>query len=428
MPAAAQRSTQRDVACVHCGLACDDLAIEAGDSGLQIVEAGCWLSRRQLASLAQTNAAPTVDGAPADLDAAVARAAGILGRSVAPAFVVASDVAGARAALKLAERTGGVVDHPDSGALFRVLATVQDSGALTTTLSEVRNRADCLLVVGPDPVAAFPRFYERCIEPRRTLFADGAPARALLRIGPRAEDAAPDAPLVEELSCPQERLPEVLAALGALANDRPVAPLELPGLDAQRLADVVARLEAARYGILAWAPALFDDAQGAIVAHALLELARAITRTTRCSVLAVGGSANLIGVNQVCLWQTGLPLRTSLAHGVPEHDPYRYSARRMIAAGEADALVWISGFDALRLPPESSVPTVLLAPPGITPPRGIAAYVPIGVPGVDHTGQIFRSDGVVALPLAALRASALPQAASVLGLIETRLGERKAHA
>lgn len=427
MPAAEQQSRRTDVACVHCGLACDDLTVEGDASGLQIVDAGCWLSRRQLAGLQQTTGTPMVDGAPANLDAAVARAAAILSRSSAPAFVVASDVAGARAALRLAERTGGVVDHPDSAALFRALATVQDTGALATTLSEVRNRADCLLVVGPDPVTAFPRFYERCIEPQRTLFADGTTARALLRIGPRTEDAAEGAPLVEELSCPQDRVPEALAALVALANDRPVAPLDLPGFEARRLVDVVARLKSARYGILAWAPALFDDALGAIVAHALLELARSITRTTRCSVLAVGGSANLIGVNQVCLWQTGFPLRTSFAHGAPEHDTYRWSARRMLSAGEVDALVWLSGFDATRLPPESSVPTVLLAPPGITLPRAVAAYVPIGVPGVDHAGQIFRSDGVVALPLAALRESALPQAAAVLARIEAQL-EPKAHA
>jgi formylmethanofuran dehydrogenase subunit B len=293
-------------------------------------------------------------------------------------------------------------------------------------LSEVRNRADLMLVVGPDPVAAFPRFYERCIEPQRTLFDDGPPARALLRIGPPAPGAAVPAatPLIDELPCAMERLPEVVAALRALARGATVASFDVPGLPLDRLQDLAARLQAARYGLLVWAPALFAAASAPLVAHGLLELARTLTRTTRCSVLPVGGSANLFGVNQVCTWQTGYPLRTSLARSAPEHDPYRYAARRMLADGEADALLWICAFDHTRLPPPSAVPTIMLAPPGATMAPGIAAYVPIGVPGIDHAGQVFRTDGVVALPLRALRSSALPSAAAVVNAIDKRLTAR----
>src|SRR5262245_26521549 len=181
MAAASEERLRRDVGCPFCGLACDDLVIAEAAGRLEVADAGCWLSRRRYAELQAADAAsPIVDGHAATLDAAVARAAEILAVARAPVFAVAADVAGTRAALRIADRLGGVVDHPGSDALFRNLRAVQDTGALTTTLSEVRNRADFVLVVGPDPVAAFPRFYERCIDPRRTLFSEGgAPARAL---------------------------------------------------------------------------------------------------------------------------------------------------------------------------------------------------------------------------------------------------------
>src|SRR3546814_20143064 len=86
--------------------------------------------------------------------------------------MISADIAGARAALRLADRLGGVVDHPDSDALFRNLRAQQDAGAFTTTLSAVRNRADLVLVVGPDPAPALPRFYERSVEPHPTLHGD----------------------------------------------------------------------------------------------------------------------------------------------------------------------------------------------------------------------------------------------------------------
>jgi formylmethanofuran dehydrogenase subunit B len=411
MAAAAGEHLRRDVGCPFCGLACDDLVVARSANRLEIADNGCALSRSRLAEIQAADAAsPLVDGQEADLAAAMARAASLLAASRAPVFVVASDVAGARAALSLAERTGGVIDHPDSDGLLASLGVVQDAGSLATTLSEVRSRADLVLVVGPDPAPAFPRFYERCVAPRRTLLDEKNPERVLLRLG------SPD--------CASKLLPEALAALRSAVDDRPVATAGAGGLDAAGLRELAARLKSARYGVIVWAPSLLETRDVAPVGHALLGLVRDLTRTTRCTLLALGGAANLIGVNQVCVWQTGYPLRTSFATGVPEHDPWRHSARRMIVAGEADAVVWVSAFDNVRVPLTSSVPTILLAPPS-APPPGLAAYIPVGVPGLDHAGQIFRSDGVVALPVRALRQSALPDVATVLGRIETALAARE---
>jgi formylmethanofuran dehydrogenase subunit B len=435
MPAAHEERLRRNVACPFCGLACDDLTIVQSAGRLEVEEAGCWLSRKRYAELqSATDAPPIVDGHAAAFDAAVERAAEILAASRAPAFAVAADVAGTRAALRIADRLGAVIDHPGSDALFHNLRILQDAGALTTTLSEARNRADFVLVVGLDPVAAFPRFYERCIDPARTLFAEGALARVLLRLGPPApqgagasaqdESTAAADRLFEELPCELDRMPAAIAALRASLNDKPVATPDVPGLDAHRLVDLATRMKAARYALVVWAPAMFEESGAQLVALGLLEVARAVTRTTRCSVLALGGSANLFGVNQVCTWQTGYPLRTSFAGGSPQHDPWRYSARRMYADGECDALVWISAFDATFPVPGGDTPVIVLAPPHAAPARRVQAYLPVGIPGVDHDGQIFRSDGVVALPLRALRDRGLHDVSSLIGRIEARLHAR----
>ncbi|HVR67504.1 MAG TPA: formylmethanofuran dehydrogenase, partial [Verrucomicrobiae bacterium] len=154
----------RDVACPFCALACDDLVVEpAGKAGVTVRENGCELSRRGF-TVASTSASPTIGGKAASIEDAISAAASLLGRSQAPLFAgLAADVAGIRAALSLAERLGAVVDDLNSDGLFRNLRMLQDSGWITTTLSEVRNRMDVMLIVGPDPSAAFPRFYERCV-------------------------------------------------------------------------------------------------------------------------------------------------------------------------------------------------------------------------------------------------------------------------
>ena len=50
-------------------------------------------------------------------------------------------------------------------------------------------------------------------------------------------------------------------------------------------------------------------------------------------------------------------------------------------------------------------------------PSEPAVFLPVGRPGIDHGGQIFRTDGVVALPLRGLRRSELPSVGATLRAI-----------
>lgn len=208
---AADANLRPDIGCPHCGLVCDDLTIATREDGtVEPVAGACWLSRERYADLqAAPPTTPMFDGRAAAHADVVARAAALLGASRAPVFVVAGDVAATRVALRLADRLGGVIDHPDSDALYRTLGVLQDTGGLTTTLSEIRNRADFVLVVGPDPVSALPRFYERFVAPTRTLFSDpGGLVRTVVRVGPAAHTPLPEgSPAIEEIDCPAERLP-----------------------------------------------------------------------------------------------------------------------------------------------------------------------------------------------------------------------------
>lgn len=415
----------RDVACPFCALACDDLAVDpAGKAGVVVRENGCELSRRAFAT-ASTNASPEIRGKAASLEDAISAAAGLLGRSRAPLFAgLAADTAGIRAALVLAERLGAVVDDLGSDGLFRNLRALQDSGWITTTLSEVRNRMDVMLIVGPDPSAALPRFYERCVTPRDTLFGEIKEPRRLYRIGAPAGAGGPDK---TEIACDDASLPATLTALRALINERPVAADVGANLSMDALRDLASALRNARYGVVAWNAGAFEPSASELIVQVTAELVRDLNRTTRCGGLPLGGNDNLIGANQICTWQYGLPLRSSFASGVPVHDPLINSARRRIAEGETDMVVWISAF---RTDTPAGLPAnlVALAPPSAKFERPPAVLIPIGTPGIDHAGQIFRMDSLVALPVQALLQRNLPSAADVLNRIAQAMTKERSAA
>jgi formylmethanofuran dehydrogenase subunit B len=418
MAAVADSALRRNVACPFCGLACDDLTIAVADGRVSVREAGCALSRAGF-ERAPSAATPLVSGRAASLDEAVAAAAEILRGSRQPLFAgLATDVAGLRAVMRLAERTGGIVDHLGSDGLFRNLRVVQDSGWMTTTLSEVRNHMDLLLIVGPDPTPLFPRFFERCVAPRQTLFADARATPPVVRLGPAAE--AGDAIRAEALLCAIERLPEVVAALRCLLNGRPLQAAEIAGLPAATLSALAERLKAAAYGVVTWIAGAFNFAGAELLTQALADLVRDVNQVTRCAALPLTGTDNVMGAHQVCSWQTGVPLRTSFAAGAPAHDPLLYGTARLLGAREADVLVWISTFRPLA-PPITDVPTIVLAASPLRFERQPEVQIPVGTPGIDHGGEIFRTDGVVALPLTALHDAGRPRAADVLGRIDRAL-------
>ena len=94
-------------------------------------------------------AAASIDGAPASLDEAAAAAARLLARSRQPLIAgLGADIDGARAAIALAERVGGVIEHMHSAALLRDLDCLRETGIMLTTPGEARVRADVVLLVG----------------------------------------------------------------------------------------------------------------------------------------------------------------------------------------------------------------------------------------------------------------------------------------
>ena len=148
---------RRDVACPFCALVCDDLEIEVAGEALTVRRGACPISRAQFERPLPTEGSAQAAGADCGRDEAIAQAARILRQSRLPVIGgLATDIEGMRGALALADRLGGVVDHRGSRGLFSDLTALRDIGSMTTTLSEVRNRADLLLIVGPDPFPACP--------------------------------------------------------------------------------------------------------------------------------------------------------------------------------------------------------------------------------------------------------------------------------
>ncbi len=408
------------VTCPFCGLVCDDLRVGAAASGLAVLANGCAVAARGFGHAAQSPE-PRIAGAPATLAQAAAAAARVLAGARRPLFGgLGTDVQGARAACRLADRTGGVLDHMNGAGATRNLLVLQDGGWITTTLSEVRNRCDLLLLVGGDVSSRFPRFFERTIAAPEALFGgDRHCATVFLGRGPQAGVTLPGP--VEVIGCDVAALDQAFGLMRALLAGRPVQAAAAAGASIAVWQGLMERMRAAKYGVVAWAAPDLDFPHAELTLQALCELVKDLNRDTRWSGLPLGGSDGDITVDAVSLWQTGFGLRAAFGVGGPGQDLHQHATARLLASGEADALVWVSSFDPARTPPATTAPTVVLGHAAMTLPVAPAVFIPVGTPGVDHAGHLFRTDRVVALPLAAQRASTLPSVAEALDAIGAAL-------
>ena len=353
-------------------------------------------------------AAASIDGAPVSLDAAAMAAARLLARSRQPLIAgLGADVDGARAAIALAERVGGVIEHMHSAALLRDLDCLRETGIMLTTPGEARVRADVVLLVGDSFTEAWPHLSERLLAlPAKP---EGARVeRRLVWLAPAIGARIPGFEGNIEMWAAGRgaTLAVTLAALRArvknrrVSNDRTArSGLPLAALDA-----LAATLKGAKFGVAVWTAASLD----ALEIEMLHGLVRDLNETTRFSTLPLAEPDNSAGVLAACGWTTGFPMRTGFGAGVPIHDPWRFDAERLVASGETDCVLWISAFGASPPAWQSAVNFIALCERRTQFAEAPNVRITVGRPCVDHDAVVHSSDvGTLIAATASARSGAL---------------------
>ena len=416
-----------NIACSFCGLCCDDLTVQVDHGQTRVEDNGCDLCQagfsEPLPPAAANNRQPQIRGRTCSLDEALACAVDLLRDAHYPLFGgLATDVSGARATLRLADRIGAILDHMNSAALLRNTLVVQDSGWMTTTLTEVRNRVDLLVVFGNGIAKRTPRFYQRFFSNTESMFEQGMQERELVLIGvDNDSNLQPENCQVTRLPCTPEELGNIAMALRALANGQPLRAGSVVDIQQDQLYSLVKRLRDAHYSVVTWNTAELDFPHAELAVQAFCELVKDLNAETRCSALPLGGSNGDHTFTQVATWQTGFATRFSLAGGKPHFDPVLFDGERLLSEQEVDTLLWISVFDTRRTPPVSTTPTIVLGRAGMRFDTAPEVFIPVATPGIDHSGHIYRCDTVAVLPLRQLRDTDLLSVSTVLQAINDRL-------
>ncbi len=372
--------------CPACGLLCDDILIENKQSGNKVLNTDCAQSIGFFEQSLRVKS-PQINGKTASLAQAFAHAAQLLKASSKPLFAgLSTGVQGFRAIYHLAQKTNGHLSHINAQSMARNMAVLQSTGWQTTTLTEVKNRADVLVCIGTDIVSHNPRFFERFIwlsRPQSDAMFTDAGKREVIYIGENLNTNAgvsPDGRPPLSIHCGNADLPEILAVLRALIAGKTLKAQSIAGIQVTDLIVIADKLKQAKYAVLAWIAKDLDFAHAELTIQSITETVALLNnQNSRAAGLSLGGSDGDTSANNANTWLSGLSLNNlKIDH---------------------DSIVWVNSFNPEKPPPKTDCPLIMLGNASTKFEQTPDVFIPVATPGLDCSGTLFRVDSAVILPL-----------------------------
>ena len=391
--------------CPACGLLCDDLVIDNNQHKIKVLANGCAKGItffEQPLNQDLDNISPKVNGKPASLQQATAHAVTLLKASQQPLFAgLSTDVGGFRSLYHLSHKTNARLQHMNAPSMVRNMKVLQSTGWQTTTLTEVKNRADVIVCFG-DISKHNPRFFERFVD------IDGmfvqAKHRQIIVIGETNNKGIIKSNALESaqiLICRANELPSITIALRALVAGKHLKTTEIAGVKLSDLQAVADTLKVAKYAVLAWVAKDLDFPHAELTIQNITETVAILNQRTRAAGLPLGSSDGDTSANNTNTWLSGLALNDKPI--------------------EHDCMVWMNSFSPEKLLPVTDKPLIVFGNSNCQFEGVPDVFIPIATPGLDCSGTLFRVDSSVVLPLKKCRENSLLTLSQVVSEIEKLL-------
>jgi formylmethanofuran dehydrogenase subunit B len=277
-------------------------------------------------------------------------------------------------------------------------------GKVSSTLGEVKNRADFIVYWGGNPAECHPRHFTKYTLTQKGKFVpNGRKGRTMVLVDIRETPSAKAADIFLQIRPTKDF--EVLTALRALIKGQRVnaeALLET-GLTLEVLQDLANRMKQARFGVLFFGMGLTMTRGKHVNSAAILALAAELNAFTKFVAMPMRGHGNVTGSDVVMRWTTGYPFGVNLCRGYPRFNPGEYSTVDLLLRGENDAALVLGADPGATMPQPAidhlaAIPTIVLDPKVTHTSRLARVHITTAVTGISAPGTVYRMDEIP-LPL-----------------------------
>ena len=391
--------------CTFCGCVCDDMDLHVDVEAKKIVKAknACVLGRAWFAEHTIEDApVALIDGKEVSVEEAIEEAAQTLTKARFPITYGLSDTTceAQRQAVAISDIIRGNIDtttsvcHGPSGLAF------QGVGESTSTLGEVKNRADLVIYWGGNPAESHPRHFGRyAVTPKGMFTPGGKKDRTVVLVDVRKTKSAPVADIFVQPKPGKDF--EVLWALRALVKGKTLSSdiEKETGVPLETLTDLAEKMKNCRFGVLFFGMGLTMTRGRHFNSGALLALANDLNEYTHFVAKPVRGHGNVTGADNVVSWQTGYPFGVNFSLGYPRFNPGEFTTVDTLSNGHADAAMIIASDPASNFPKRAiehlkKIPIVVLDTKSTDTTKDAHVAFRTSTYGINTPGTVYRMDDV----------------------------------
>jgi formylmethanofuran dehydrogenase subunit B len=351
-----------------------------------------------------------------------------------------------RVGIELAEEINGVIDNTSTICHGPSTLSTQEVGMASSTLGQIRHRADLIIYWGSNPWSAHPRHIERYTAFPEGRFAKSAwkgyltktkasnvrkkIERGLWRLRNKEEVSLP-----QMFACPYPALLkegrklvvvdvrrtrtaeiadyfiqvepngdyELLQALRALIRDEEVEVDSVAGVPLEYLEEIADVMVNCNFGVLFFGLGLTMSKGKLRNVDAALSLTRDLNMRTKFIILPMRGHFNVTGADTVFTWQTGFPYAVDFSLGYPRYNPGETSVVDILLRKESDAALIVASDPVAHLPRKAAEhllenPLIVIDPHLNATAMMADVVFPSAFVGIEANGTAYRMDHVP-LPL-----------------------------
>lgn len=398
--------------CPFCPLLCDDIQLEIKENNLKPLNSTCSILVNSLKKKINEQFS-RIDGKKTNVSQAINELSFLIKKSKSTLFAgMGTDIKGVKAALEIIDKHKCIIDHFSGDTYVKNLKSIQETGGFFLTLSELKNRSDTIIIFqSSDDV--LPRLFEKYIFPKNTI--NNLKKRKVVFIGSK----------VPQFLYKNKKLINIeiikldsINLLNFISSIRKSINSEDSEAKDKKILNLVELLKKTKYGSILWSISELQDDISDVIVNEINLLIQDLNKFTRFSGLSLSGSDHILTVNEVLLWQTGFPIRTSFANGFPVHDIDQFSTKKLLDGKEVDLAIWISSFSEKKIIINKKIKNVLIGIPTHPQKKDVDIFIPVGTPGLDHNSHLLRVDKVVSMPLKKIRNISLPSVEQVLNKVK----------
>ena len=409
----ANQNSTKNLVCPFCSLHCDDIQVKTNGKKYNVVEnISCRKKIESYNINRHSNTYPLMKNKIISLSDAIKKIKDIV-NSHKEILILnhGIELSGLRSILNFASQHNSIIDHINSKYLFQNIGVVQRTGYIATSLTETKNRADTIIVIGNKIFDKSPRLIDKVLLPKHSLCSNKNNRNVIL-IGNfpiKIQKEIKNRCKLTNIKIDLDLVPDLLKNL---QKEKGKAIKGVSANTEIKLKNIISK---SKYLVTTWAASDFmKNKKPEIIINSICGYIVNLNQTQRAACMPISGSLADVTSSQAMTWMTGFPSRIKHVSNSFKHDRESYYSENLISKKNVDLVLHISTISPDKIEINKKIKNIVIGHPNSTFTNQPDIFIPVGIPGIDYEGIMFRTDNVVSVALKDVRNISLPNSQSIL--------------